>query len=57
MKVVTAAEMRQIDKNTIEGIGIPGIVLMETAGSEIVRAIEQHYPTAQRVGVFCRQRE
>ncbi|MDE0317421.1 MAG: NAD(P)H-hydrate dehydratase [Candidatus Poribacteria bacterium] len=52
MKVVTAAEMRQIDKNTIEGIGIPGIVLMETAGSEIVRAIEQHYPTAQRVGVF-----
>ncbi|MDE0482813.1 MAG: NAD(P)H-hydrate dehydratase [Candidatus Poribacteria bacterium] len=52
MKVVTAAEMRQIDEDTIEGIGIPGIVLMETAGSEIVRAIEQHYPTAQRVGVF-----
>lgn len=52
MKVVTAAEMRQIDKDTIEGIGIPGIVLMETAGSEIVRAIERHYPTAQRIGVF-----
>ena len=52
MKVVTAAEMRRIDKDTIEGIGIPGIVLMETAGSEIVRAIEQHYPTAQRIGVF-----
>ncbi len=52
MKVVTAAQMRQIDKDTIEGIGLPGIVLMETAGSEIVRAIEQHYPTAQRIGVF-----
>ena len=52
MKVVTAAQMRQIDKNTIEGIGIPGIVLMETAGSAIVRSIEQHYPTAQRIGVF-----
>lgn len=52
MKVVTAAEMRQIDKDTIEGVGIPGIILMETAGSEIVRAIEQHYPTAQRIGVF-----
>ena len=52
MKVVTAAQMRQIDKDTIEGIGIPGIVLMETAGSEIVRAIERHYPTAQRIGVF-----
>ncbi len=52
MKVVTAAEMRQIDQDTIEGIGIPGIVLMETAGSAIVRAIEQHYPTCHRVGIF-----
>ncbi len=52
MKVVTAAEMREIDQDTIDGIGIPGIVLMETAGSEIVRAIECHYPTAQRIGIF-----
>ncbi|MDE0088969.1 MAG: NAD(P)H-hydrate dehydratase [Candidatus Poribacteria bacterium] len=36
----------------MEAIGIPGIVLMETAGSEIVQAIERHYPTAQRIGVF-----
>ena len=53
MKVVTAAEMRQIDRDTIEGIGIPGIVLMETAGSAIVRAIEQHYPTCQRIGILA----
>lgn len=52
MKVVTAAQMRKIDQDTIEDIGIPGIVLMETAGSEIVRLIERHYPTAQRIGVF-----
>lgn len=52
MKVVTAAQMRQIDQDTIKGIGIPGIVLMETAGSEIVRLIERHYPTLQRIGVF-----
>lgn len=52
MKVVTAAEMRKIDQDTIDGIGIPGIVLMETAGSEIVRAIERHYPDAQRIGIF-----
>ncbi len=52
MKVVTAAEMRKIDHDTIEGIGIPGIVLMETAGSEIVRAIEHHYSTAKRIGIF-----
>ena len=53
MKVVTAAEMRQIDQDTIEGIGIPGIVLMETAGSAIVRAIEQYYPKCQRIGIFA----
>ncbi len=53
MKVVTAAEMRHIDQDTIEGIGIPGIVLMETAGSAIVRAIERHYPACQRIGIFA----
>ena len=53
MKVVRAAEIRQIDQDTIEGIGIPGIVLMETAGSAIVRAIEQHYPTCQRIGILA----
>lgn len=52
MKVVTAAEMRNIDRETIERIGISGIVLMETAGREIVRAIERHYPTAQRISIF-----
>ena len=52
MKVVTAAEMRKIDQDTIEGIGIPGIVLMETAGREIVRAIDCHYPDAQRIGIL-----
>ncbi len=53
MKVVTAAEMRQIDQDTIEGIGIPGIVLMETAGSAIVRAIERHYRTCKRMGILA----
>ena len=52
MKVVSAAEMRKIDQDTIDGIGIPGIVLMETAGSEILRVIERHYPTAQRIGIL-----
>ena len=53
MKVVTAAEMRRIDRETIEGIGIPGIVLMETAGSAIVSAIERHYPTCRRIGILA----
>ena len=51
-QVVTAAEMRQIDSETIERIGIPGIVLMETAGSAIVRSIRRDYPDCQRIGVF-----
>lgn len=52
MKVVTASQMRQIDRDTIEGIGIPGIVLMETAGTEIVRVIKQFYPSAETIGIF-----
>ena len=41
MKIVTAQEMRNIDMQTIEKIGIPGVVLMENAGMGIVRAIEE----------------
>ncbi len=52
MKVVTAAEMRQIDSDTIERIGIPGIVLMETAGNAIVRSIQRHYPDCRRISIF-----
>ena len=52
MKVVTAAEMRQLDSETIERIGIPGIVLMETAGSAIVRSIRRDSPDCRRIGVF-----
>ncbi len=32
MLVVTAGEMADLDRETIEGVGIPGIVLMENAG-------------------------
>jgi NAD(P)H-hydrate epimerase len=32
MKLVSADEMREIDRRTIEEIGIPGVVLMENAG-------------------------
>lgn len=52
MKVVTAAEMQNIDQNTIKGIGIPAIVLMETAGSEIVQKIVNYYPNAHRIAIF-----
>ena len=52
MKVVTAQEMRQIDQQTIEQIGIPGAVLMEHAGDAVVQAIRQHFSECQHVGIF-----
>lgn len=37
--VVTAKEMAEIDRTTIEDVGIPGAVLMENAGRKIVSVI------------------
>ncbi|UOF89973.1 NAD(P)H-hydrate dehydratase [Fodinisporobacter ferrooxydans] len=44
MYVVNAAEMRAIDRYTIDMLGIPGLVLMENAGREAARMIQQSYP-------------
>jgi NAD(P)H-hydrate epimerase len=38
---VTAAQMREMDRVTIEEIGIPGPVLMETAGRRIAESIAE----------------
>jgi NAD(P)H-hydrate epimerase len=39
MKLVTAARMQQIDRETIETVGIPGPTLMENAGRGIAECI------------------
>ena len=54
MKVLTAAETREVDRRTIES-GIPGLILMENAGSRVVDfLLEQFAPLAdQRVLVVC----
>ena len=57
MKVVTAKEMRQIDQQTIEEIGIPGAVLMEHAGTAVVRTIRQHFPECPAYRGYRRQRK
>ncbi len=41
MKVVTAEEMRAIDRKTIEQYGIPGAVLMERAGLSVSQKIRE----------------
>lgn len=41
MKVVKAAEMQAIDRKAIDGCGIPSAALMESAGAEVARKVEQ----------------
>jgi hydroxyethylthiazole kinase-like uncharacterized protein yjeF len=54
MKVLTAAQMRGVDKRTAE-LGIPNIILMENAGQRVVEFLEREYaPLAkQRIVVVC----
>jgi NAD(P)H-hydrate epimerase len=48
MKILTAAQMREIDRKTIVEIGIPGPVLMENAGLQVVRAIRERFPDPKK---------
>lgn len=41
MRLVTADEMREIDRHAIEKIGIPSLVLMENAGIKILFTLEK----------------
>jgi NAD(P)H-hydrate epimerase len=43
MKLVTGTEMRAMDKLVIEKYGVPGIVLMENAASQIAAEIKRRY--------------
>ena len=55
MRVLTAAQMREADRRTIEDVGIPSLVLMENAGRQVVAAIEAiHTDILERqVAVLC----
>lgn len=43
MKILTAEQMHEADHRTINELGIPGIVLMESAGREVVSIILSRY--------------
>lgn len=59
MYVVTAEEMRRIDRHTIDSIGIPAMVLMENAGraiaEEVLASIAERRLSGQGVSPADRQ--
>ena len=54
MKILTSAQMNEIDRRTIES-GIPGLILMENAAMRVVELIEEKFsPLSElRVAVIC----
>jgi ADP-dependent NAD(P)H-hydrate dehydratase / NAD(P)H-hydrate epimerase len=57
MKILTAQQMREIDRLTVERCGITYPTLMETAGSRVVEAIIRHFGEDvikdEQWAVFC----
>ena len=44
MYLVTAEQMRQVDRAAIEELGIPEMVLMENAGKAVVEFLQEQFP-------------
>ncbi|HKF54994.1 MAG TPA: NAD(P)H-hydrate epimerase, partial [Blastocatellia bacterium] len=55
MKVLTSAQMREVDRLTTERYGIPGLQLMENAAIAVVDSIEKRVGRLEgkRVIVLC----
>jgi ADP-dependent NAD(P)H-hydrate dehydratase / NAD(P)H-hydrate epimerase len=52
LPVLTAAQMREADRRTIEG-GVPGATLMDQAGAAVARVVRERYPAPRRIAVLC----
>lgn len=52
-KVLTAAQMREVDRLTTERYGIPSVILMENAAHAVARVITEKLGTELKVSVLC----
>jgi NAD(P)H-hydrate epimerase len=55
MRVLTATQMREADRRTIDELGIPARVLMERAGRHVAEAVERRFAPLEgkRIAVVC----
>jgi len=55
MKILTAEQMRQVDRLSTERFGIPSILLMENASVQLFRALEERFPDLdrRRIGILA----
>jgi len=53
MKLVTAEQIREIDRVAIEDLGIPGTTLMSNAAEHIAKAAMEHIPAGGNAVIFC----
>jgi ADP-dependent NAD(P)H-hydrate dehydratase / NAD(P)H-hydrate epimerase len=53
MKIVTAAEMREIDRVTTEKFGVPSLTLMENAGAAVAQQVLGSHKPGMKILVLC----
>jgi NAD(P)H-hydrate epimerase len=55
MKILTAKQIREIDRLSTEQFGIPGILLMENAGMRVVELLEERFEDLEdlTIGILC----
>lgn len=53
MRVLTAAEMGQADRKTVEEFGVPLNALMEAAGKAVATFVQRRFPQTQRIVALC----